>query len=143
MARKKYYQSAKDRKDESRGMKRYEERKREDRKAESRGMKKYEARKKKDRMDERRGMEEYYRKMRRSEHYAGADPRRRRELEDGNMVHEDHMAMANLPEKPIMRYYPKFEYGLDGYLDDTIGGIDRQMYDDMDEMKRHLKPEKW
>lgn len=125
MARKKYYQDAKDRKDESRGMKKYEARKRKDRKDESRGMKKYE------------------KKMRQSEHYAGADPRRRRELEDAGMIHEDHMAPANLPQKPVMSYYPKFEYGLGGYLNDTIGGIDAQIYDDMDEMKRHLKPEKY
>ena len=37
-----------------------------------------------------------------NEFFAGVDPRRRRELADGGMVREDHVAMANLPAKQFI-----------------------------------------
>lgn len=113
MAKKKYYQSAKDRRDESRGMK------------------KYEARMRKDSRDESKGMDEYeHRKM-------------RRRFEDEGMIHEDKSAMANLPQDVKMKPYPKFGYGLNEYLNDTISGVDGQIYDDMSGMKKHLSKEKY
>ena len=113
MAKKKYYQSMKDRRDESRGMK------------------KYEARMKKDRRDESMGMEEY------------ESRKNRRRWEDSGMINEDKSAMANLPQNVMMKEYPKFKYGLNEYLNDTQSGIDEQIYDDMSQMKRHLSKEKY
>ena len=53
--------------------------------------------------------------------FGGVDPRRRRELADSGMVHEDHTAMANLSTRPIHREYPKDGTGFvfNPYLDDT------------------------
>ena len=40
-----------------------------------------------------------------SEHYAGHSERRRQESEDSSMIHEDHNAVANMPQNVIMRPY--------------------------------------
>ncbi len=95
MAKKKYYQSMKDRRDESRGMDEYEHR------------------------------------------------RRRERYQEEGMIHEDKSAMANLPQDVKMKPYPKFAYGLNEYLNDSISGIDKQIYDDMSGMKKHLSKEKY
>lgn len=56
--------------------------------------------------------------------FAGVDPRRRQELADAGMVHEDHTAMANLSPQAIHREYPKDGTGFvfTPYLDDTRVG---------------------
>ena len=97
-------------------------------------------------MAESRGMERYENKknMRKyDEHYAGMDPRRRQELEDSMMISEDHTQIANLPQQVMMKEYPKVGYGGHYNLDDTVRGIDNQINDDTDEMKRELHPEKY
>ena len=95
---------------------------------------------KSDRMHESKGMK---RKMSEG-YYAGMDPRRRREYEDSGMIHEDHSAVANLPQG--VKYHEWPNYG-DGYLpqklNDTARGIDMQTSDDHREMMKHLKPEKY
>jgi hypothetical protein len=95
MAKKKYYQSMKDRRDESRGMDEYEHRK------------------------------------------------NRERYQEDDMIREDKSAVANLPQDVKMKEYPRFRYGLNEYLDDTIKGADEQIYDDMDQMKKHLSKEKY
>ncbi len=78
-----------------------------------------------------------------SEPYAGIDPRRRQEMEDSGMISEDRSAVANLPQDvkyhswPEPRLYAKYN------LDDTIRGINHQMDDDGDEMKKDKFPEKY
>jgi len=112
MAKKRYYQSVKDRMSESRGMERYET---------------------------KRKMNRY------DEYYAGMDERRRMELEDSGMIHEDHRAIANLPQEVMFKEYPKGDY-LRYDLDDTIRGVDVQMDDDVRKeiSKTHKKyPEKY
>lgn len=111
---------------------------------------------KRDRMHESRGEERHMMEERHArgkvrmhghlgeEHYAGADPRRRQEMEDGRMIREDRNAVANLPqhviqhdwERPYNRY-AKYE------LDDTMHGIDRQEDEDGSEMMKHLQPGKY
>lgn len=56
--------------------------------------------------------------------FAGVDPRRRRELADSGMVHEDHTAMANLSPVGYQKEYPKDGTGFvfTPYLDDTREG---------------------
>ena len=101
MAKKKYYQSPKDRLAESRG--------------------------------EERSL--YRKKMKKEEHYAGMEPRRRQELEDAGMIREDRNAVANLPQYVKYEAYPKTDY--DRYdLNDDIRGIDVQMNDDVRQERR-------
>ena len=74
--------------------------------------------------------------MHAAEFYAGVDPRRRQEMMDGMKLHEDHHAIANLPQGVIYREYPKVGHTAAPYLDDTITGVDSQMNrDDMMKMK--------
>lgn len=99
----------------------------------------------KDRMAESRGEEKsLMRHFEKQEHYAGADSRRRRELEDGGMIYEDHNAVANLPQNVIYKSYEKVNSYLPEELDDTIRGIDRQI-DDLDggKVRRHMNPKKY
>lgn len=91
----------------------------------------------KDRMAESRGMERHY-----AEAYAGMDPRRRLEMEDSGMIHEDRSAPANLPQG--VKYHPWPQTGYSKYrLDDTIRGVDKQMDDDMKMQKKEQYPEKY
>lgn len=99
MAKKRYHQSAMDRMHESAGERAHD-------------------------MEERA---EHRHKGMGPEYYAGADPRRRQEMRDANMIHEDHRAVANLPQNVIMRPYGDAGGYLPEDLDDTIGGVDRQM----------------
>ncbi len=123
MAKKKrYHQSMHDRMDESRGMRKEERRMKEDEMHESRGMKRH----LKMRELEDRDM------------YSGYDERRAIEAKDFGMIHEDRHAIANLPQEVMMKPYPRFRYGLDPFLDDTINGVDDQMYADDKQMKRHI-----
>ena len=76
------------------------------------------------------------------EHYAGAEPRRRQEMEDAGMIHEDHSAVANLPQNVMMKPYPKEGGYLPENLDDTLRGVDRQMNYDNSKKMAHLYPKK-
>ena len=40
------------------------------------------------------------------------------------MIQEDHNAPANLPQDPVMKYYPASMYRMDFYYDGTQEGID-------------------
>lgn len=75
-------------------------------------------------------------------HYAGAEPRRRQEMEDAGMIHEDPRAVANLPQNVVMSYYPKDANFLPENLDDTIRGVDRQMDYDNGKKLNHFYPKK-
>lgn len=90
----------------------------------------------KDRMDERKGMD------RRLGEYAGYDAKRRQELEDSGMIHEDHSAVANLPQEVMMKPWPKRPY-LDYELDDTIREVDDQMGDDVRGARKHRSKTKY
>lgn len=90
----------------------------------------------------KRELSEHRHHMIRDGHYEGMDPRRRQEMEDAGMIHEDHHAIANMPQNVIMRPYPDpYEY-IPEDLDDTIRGIDRQKGMDYGQTMRHLKPKK-
>lgn len=75
--------------------------------------------------------------------YSGYDDRRAMEYRDSQMISEDHTKMANLPQEVMMKEFPKFRYGLDPRLDDTIGGIDKQVYADESQMKKHISKSKY
>jgi len=93
-----------------------------------------------DRMDERA----VYRRFRAlgNEFYAGMEPRRRQEMEDAGYIHEDHDAIANLPQYPIIKSYPRTGPYLPEGLDDTIEGIDHQMDYDDGKRREHFYPKK-
>jgi hypothetical protein len=70
------------------------------------------------------------------EPYAGGmEQRRRSELEDAGMIHEDRRAIANLPQEVMIKAYPYTGPYLPEGLDDTIRGVDHQI-DDLDNRKR-------
>jgi len=109
---------------------------------------------KRSRMHEERGEEKHLRgsvkaHVRRhghlgEEHYAGADPRRRQEMQDAGLIHEDHNAVANLPQHVIQHDWERPSNRYAKYnLDDTMHGIDRQENEDESGMIRHLQPGKY
>lgn len=67
----------------------------------------------------------------------------RRGLEDSDMIREDHASMANLPQQAFIKPYKNPTYGHEMGIDDTITGIDLQIEDDSDEMKKYSYPEKY
>lgn len=60
-------------------------------------------------------------------HYEGHVDRRRQEMMDAGMIHEDHSAIANMPQEVMIKSYPKSGYGLEAGLDDSIRGVDKQI----------------
>lgn len=64
------------------------------------------------------------------EYYAGYDPRRALEKRDGDMIFEDHRAIANLPPAAFMREWPKPGYEHGRIRPDDVYGIDMQIDND-------------
>lgn len=79
----------------------------------------------------------------RNEFYAGLDPRRRMELEDSRMIHEDHRAPANLPQQVMYHEWAHEAPYLRYHLDDTLRGIDHQVSVDDAQTKRHFQKGKY
>ena len=52
------------------------------------------------------------------------------------MLKEDHKSVANLPQEVKQYAYPKQSYLDRETLDDTIMGVDRQIGQDVGQMKR-------
>lgn len=68
---------------------------------------------------------------------------RRKSMEDDyGMIHEDHSAVANLPQDVKMKPYPPY----DGYMpdapDDTIERIDKMMDESDKKIRANIKPRK-
>lgn len=80
-----------------------------------------------------------------SEMYAGKDDRRRMEYEDSMMIREDRTAIANLPQQVIMKQYPTSPYSDQPDLNDTVRGVDEQMWKDSHgrDLKKGAYPEKY
>jgi len=77
-----------------------------------------------------------------NEFYAGMPARRRQELEDAGMIHEDSNAIANLPQNVMIKAYPKTgPYNPEG-LEDSIIGVDDQMDYDDSQRAKHFFPKK-
>ena len=137
---KRYHQSKRDRMDERMGMERdsYKKENAADRTSER--PERHSDEWKHDRSDERA----VYRRFRAmgNEFYAGMEPRRRQEMEDAGYIHEDHDAVANLPQEVIMKPYPKTGPYLPEGLEDSIIGVDHQMDYDDDKRREHFYPKK-
>ena len=69
------------------------------------------------------------------EYYAGYDPRRMLEKRDGDMIQEDHHAIANLPPAAFMREWPGHGYESGKIRADDIEGIDLQMDNDVRDIR--------
>lgn len=69
------------------------------------------------------------------EYYAGYDPRRTLEKRDGDMIHEDHNAVANLPQAAFQKEWPKAFYERGSIRPDNIDGIDMQMDNDVRDIR--------
>ncbi len=78
-----------------------------------------------------------------NEFYAGAEARRKQEMEDGSMIQEDRNAIANLPQEVKMTMYPKPNDYLPETIDDSIRGIDEQMGADNEGRRKNFKPKKF
>jgi len=78
----------------------------------------------------------------RHEFYAGMDSRRRQELEDAGMLHENPNAVANMPQEVMMKFYPKTGPFMPEELDDSYQGVDRQMDHDDAQRRRGFAPKK-
>lgn len=134
---KRYHQSKKDRRHESAGMERYE---REGSSMPNKHPQKYNDERDHDQDSYPRDM--YRRPMSSAELYAGMEPRRRQELEDSGMIHEDHRAIANLPQEVMFKTYPRTGPYLPEMLNDDISGVDAQMDYDDSQRRRHFYPKK-
>lgn len=78
----------------------------------------------KDRMDERKGMS--------------------RKSMEGAMISSDYSAIANMPQNVKYVSYPGYNEGyMDGHINDTMRGIDKQVSSDDRGMKKQFKPEKY
>lgn len=75
-------------------------------------------------------------------YYEGHEGRRKQEMRDAGMIHEDHSAVANLPQHVEYRPYPKPRDYMPEDIDDTIHGIDRQISYDNGKRKEHFYPKK-
>lgn len=77
-----------------------------------------------------------------NEFYAGMPARRRQELEDAGMIHEDSRAIANLPQEVMIKAYPKAGAYMPEGIDDTQRGIDMQIDYDDSQRAMHFYPKK-
>lgn len=75
--------------------------------------------------------------------YSGMESRRKTEMRDAGMLHEDKSAIANMPQSVIMRPWGNDFKGFDSSIDDTISGINKQQREDESGAKRHNVPKSW
>jgi len=137
---KRYHQSKKDRMDERRGEERYMHESPSERA--SHKPEHFNDEKHHDRGNEKAVYNAFRASDRADEFYAGSGARRRQEMEDAGYIHEDHNAVANLPQEVIMRSYPKTGPYMPEGLEDSIRGVDHQMHYDDEQRKAHFYPKK-
>lgn len=76
-------------------------------------------------------------------HYEGHAGRRRQEMADAGMIHEDHSAIANLPQGVMIKDWPSGGSYTPENINDTISGVNRQMNEDGSKRARHERPHKY
>ncbi len=74
--------------------------------------------------------------------YEGMSGRRKQEMSDAGMIHEDRNAIANLPQEVMIKHYPETGPYMPEPLDDTIRGIDKQIDYDDGKRRQHFMPKK-
>jgi len=75
--------------------------------------------------------------------YEGMDSRRSQESADFNMMGLDSSSVANMPQNVVYKAWPSAGNYSDYGLNDTIGGVNKQMNEDGAKMKKHLQPGKY
>ncbi len=84
----------------------------------------------------------FLRGMTAAQQYMGMPTSMRSGLEEESMIHEDHRAIANLPQEVMIKPYPRTGPYLPEDLDDTIRGVDAQMDYDDSQRRAHFYPKK-
>lgn len=74
--------------------------------------------------------------------YSGASARYAMERKDAGMIHENHSAIANLPQEVMIKPWPSRPGYLPEDLDDAISGVDRQLALDDAGRKAGFEPKK-
>jgi len=74
--------------------------------------------------------------------YDGMETRDRNQYRSGEYVDESRNGYADMPQQVEYKKYAETPFGLDHYLDDGIGGIDRQVRYDRDQVKKGLQTRK-
>lgn len=88
-------------------------------------------------------------KKRRQKYYDHMDrfsemhPKMRRQMEDSMMIHEDHSAIANLPQGVKYHEWPRYGSANLKKIGDTIATIDEQINADVKKMEKEFGPEKY
>ena len=77
------------------------------------------------------------------EGYAGMDTRDKNQYRSGEFVNESRNGYADMPQHVEYKMYSETPYGLDQYLDDGISGIDNQVKEDRDMVRKGLMPKKY
>jgi hypothetical protein len=78
-----------------------------------------------------------------NEFYAGAASHDRHRFEDDHMIHEDDRAISNLPQDVKMTPYPmERDWSPEGYYDDGLSGIQRQVSMDRGQKMRQIRVRK-
>lgn len=67
----------------------------------------------------------------------GYEGRVRQEREDSAMISGGKGEFANLPQRVVMKSYPKFPYSTINEINDELSGIDAQMEDDIKGLKKN------
>ncbi len=75
--------------------------------------------------------------------YAGMETRDRNQYRSGEYVDESRNGYADMPQQVEYKKYAETPYGLDHYLDDGIAGIDNQVREDRDQVRKGLQPKKY
>lgn len=75
--------------------------------------------------------------------YAGMETRDRNQYRSGEYVDESRNGYADMPQQVEYKKYAETPYGLDHYLDDGIAGIDNQVREDRDQVKKGVQPKKY
>jgi len=74
--------------------------------------------------------------------YAGMESRDRNQYRSGEYVDESRNGYADMPQHVEYKRYAPTPFGMDHYLDDGIGGIDRQVAHDRSQVKKGLQTRK-
>lgn len=74
--------------------------------------------------------------------YSGASARYALERKDAGMIHEDHSAIANLPQDWMIKDWPMKPGYLNDGLDDGISGVDEQLRAEESGLRKGFKPRK-
>jgi len=75
-------------------------------------------------------------------HHMDEHMRRRHEMMDEGMIHEDKSEIANLPQNVMIKEYPRAYPSMPEDIDDTIRGVDEQLMADNRQRERGFGPPK-